>query len=1015
MSLLKLSAKPLTLWSLAFFLLTHLSLFAQSTNSDVAPETIFQQGWELLQKNNYASARQSFERYMSLDTDPIRQRDAAYYAAYCALQLYNEDAEFLIRKFIQDYPEHPKAELAYYDLGTFYYEERVYQKAIIYLEKALSAKLSKEKKQEVEFKLGYSYFSRKDNDKALNAFNSIKRSDSPYNAAAAYYAGYIFYQNGELDRALQDMLQAEKNASYAASVPPIVAAIYYRQGRYDELIRYADAKGAAVKNSPDFSLYLAEAYYNKAQFGAAASQYESYHGNGRRSLSPDVQYRMAYSHFMSGAQDKATNAFKNLALREDSVGVFSSYYMGMIYYESENKLSAINAFDKARKNTLLPQIAENSQWYYALLQYDAENFNQAITAFEEYLSKYPKSKNAAEATDLLSEAYLNTSDYDRAIAHIERSGNRSARMKKAYQKVTFLKGTELFNAGKYPQAIEMFNKSKQFPEDQEFLLMAHFWTGETYSVGKLWEDAINAYAAVFRVPGNERSDYHLKTRYGIGYAYFNSKQYDRAVVHFKTYVDALEKANNKQFYDDALLRLADCYYANKAYSNALTSYDIILAKSHPERDYAYFQKGLMQYLLNQAEPAKNTFNQFLKEYPNSRFADAALFEKANIDFENGNYQGAVSGFAQVISQKPESKYIPYAHLRKGISHANLNENSRTIQEYIKIIEQFPRHPVANSAIYGLQEALVLENRAGEYDKYFAMFKKANPDNKALESIEFESIKTLYFNQNYSKAISSINEFLRSYPATQSKTEATFYLAESHYRLGNFDQSLQSHKELAQKTSHEYLTRSIDRVAELEFKKGNYQAAINAFARLLPLARNRKDEYIAYVGLMESHFQLATYDSSIFYAKRILAQGNVTSEAQSRAGLYLGKSYKAMGDFDAAIQELKSVAGGARDVYAAEAQVLWAEILYTRKNYKGSIDILIDFATKFASHEYWLGKAFILIAENYVGMDEIFQAKATLNSVIERSPVKEIVGEAKTKLSGIERLEKNMEVKSDTIN
>ena len=43
----------------------------------------------------------------------------------------------------------------------------------------------------------------------------------------------------------------------------------------------------------------------------------------------------------------------------------------------------------------------------------------------------------------------------------------------------------------------------------------------------------------------------------------------------------------------------------------------------------------------------------------------------------------------------------------------------------------------------------------------------------------------------------------------------------------------------------------------------------------------------------------------------------------------------------------------------------------------------------------------MIAENYTAMDEIFQAKATLNSIIENSPQEDVVKIAKDRLAVLE--------------
>jgi hypothetical protein len=55
----------------------------------------------------------------------------------------------------------------------------------------------------------------------------------------------------------------------------------------------------------------------------------------------------------------------------------------------------------------------------------------------------------------------------------------------------------------------------------------------------------------------------------------------------------------------------------------------------------------------------------------------------------------------------------------------------------------------------------------------------------------------------------------------------------------------------------------------------------------------------------------------------------------------------------------------------------------------------------------LGKSFILIADNYLAMGEDFQAKATYQSVIDNSPLDEIVDEAQLKLLVLEKKAEEM--------
>ena len=83
----------------------------------------------------------------------------------------------------------------------------------------------------------------------------------------------------------------------------------------------------------------------------------------------------------------------------------------------------------------------------------------------------------------------------------------------------------------------------------------------------------------------------------------------------------------------------------------------------------------------------------------------------------------------------------------------------------------------------------------------------------------------------------------------------------------------------------------------------------------------------------------------------------------------------------------------------------ATILYLRREYKTSLASAFDLTNKMPSHDYWVAKTYILIADNYISLKDAFQAKSTLQSIIENYENKDddILTLAKEKL---EKLKKN---------
>ena len=168
--------------------------------------------------------------------------------------------------------------------------------------------------------------------------------------------------------------------------------------------------------------------------------------------------------------------------------------------------------------------------------------------------------------------------------------------------------------------------------------------------------------------------------------------------------------------------------------------------------------------------------------------------------------------------------------------------------------------------------------------------------------------------------------------------------------------------------------------------------------------------------MESYYLLAQYDSADVYARKTLEQGSINANAQNKAALYLGKDAMAKGDYETAKDEFLTTLNTARDEYGAEAKFHLAEIFYLSKDFKQCKETLFELNNDFAAYDDWVGKSYLLLADNFLAMGESFQAKGTLKSLIDNFPLQSIKDAAREKLKTIEeeeRKQKSLLEKSDT--
>ena len=217
---------------LGLLVLLGISVFSQQTMIYTNPAAGFKAGLELFQKQKFGSAQKQFLKtteYYSSEPNNLLRIDAEYYSALCALELFNKDAELLLKNFIAEHPESPRTQTAYFQLGKYNYRKKLYSKALDWFAKVDVYDLNNEELSEFYFKRGYSFFENDSMAQAKKDFFEIKDIDNKYAAPATYYFGHISYVEKNYQTALLHFQKLKKNESFGSIVPYYIAQIFFLQ------------------------------------------------------------------------------------------------------------------------------------------------------------------------------------------------------------------------------------------------------------------------------------------------------------------------------------------------------------------------------------------------------------------------------------------------------------------------------------------------------------------------------------------------------------------------------------------------------------------------------------------------------------------------------------------------------------------------------------------------------------------------------------------------------------------
>jgi TolA-binding protein len=141
------------------------------------------------------------------------------------------------------------------------------------------------------------------------------------------------------------------------------------------------------------------------------------------------------------------------------------------------------------------------------------------------------------------------------------------------------------------------------------------------------------------------------------------------------------------------------------------------------------------------------------------------------------------------------------------------------------------------------------------------------------------------------------------------------------------------------------------------------------------------------------------DALVAMADDVIAQEFAGEDALREARYAKANVLRKRGD-EAAIDLYKQLSGDVRHVEGAEASYLVIENEYKAGRMAEAEALVYAFADKNTPHSYWLGKAFILLGDIYRSKGDMFQARATYQSVADGyTPTDDgIVDEAKARIS-----------------
>lgn len=730
------------------------------------------------------------------------------------------------------------------------------------------------------FRIAECYYNIGDYPKALGHFKKLRKDypqsylvgESILGAAQCYIPGGDF---GSAELELNKLITTYPSYKDLKQVQFILGIIRYQEGKYEEALNSLE------------KIDSAEAIFYAGQALVMMN----------KPLSATAKFK------------KVKDKFKGTQFAEQA-----AYLIGDSFFLSQNYTAAIQEFKRFLKAYPRSTLKEAALYRIAANHFLNKDYPTARQSFNLFINAYPEGEFVSLARYFIAESYRFAGQlkesafaYGQLISVMPNAPiTANARFKLAW--VTYVQKN-------YSNAADLFQKFIDWHPFHAWIPQAYFLMGNSYSYTGKIEEAANDYQQAFdRAPKTELAEASMallnRTRY-------NQKNYGQLTSGYTYILKSLPPLESK-WRAFSLLYLADSYYRQKLYKEAISVYQnvVSLYPNHPVAIHAldglswcYFKAGDF----NQAQRQRQKIEEI--RLPVGMIApvmDSSTYELANALFNQKKYADALGYYQKFVSEFPRSPDIPDAIYRISLCYYRQEYYSEAIRTWEDLKSRYPNHARTEEAVFKMADTFFRAQRYSDAIATYRSIIRKYPENKATVEATLKIGQSYYNAGDDQNALAEFEAFLRKYPEDPKSLETLNLLEASLDRLEATGGAI--HREMGTNLL-KGLVKSFPgtdlagecqfRIARRFFNWKKYAAAAAEFDKVIfnyPASGHMADSqfYAA-----ESYYSLKKFTEAIVAFKRFV-QNFPDSEFAAAAWFHLGTAEFNQQNFEDAITSYSSL-------------------------------------------------------------------------------------------------------------
>lgn len=643
---------------------------------------------------------------------------------------------------------------------------------------------------------------------------------------------------------------------------------FYLFGTAFFFFTHSFAQQAAVYRNPDNRFLLAKEYYQKGQFNLAYP------------LLKELQSSI-----------KETDRLNN-AIEVQEIEYYATA-SALMQNEARAEYDAKQYIEITKNNARVQQMNFELAEYY----FRKQQFPEAIERYEVAGTANLNSREVAEMQFHQGYSYFTQKQFAQAkpLLNIIRKDKTDPN----YIDANYYYGFIAFRDRNYHEALEAFKVVENQPN---YEMVVPYYIAQIYYVQGQKEVAIQ-YAEA-KIQQGKAQQYDLELKQLLGHAYFEEKNYAKALPYLQDYVTRSDKVRREDLYE-----LAYSYYQANNYTKAIEGFKQLSGREDSLSQHAMYLLGDSYLKTGQKSNARNAFLFSAVNNSNPSQREISRFNYAKLSYELGYQDEALKSLRSFLNDYPSSTYTDEATELLVGALANTNN----YRDALTLIESL-RYPTSNTKklypriLYGRATELINDGRLDEANSLLNQALKDPNNASVLPFINFWKGELAYRANNIDDAIKYYYAYLNAgAPANGEVNERSvkYNLGYTYYRKENYKVAQSFFEPLSRNVSlsSDALTQdAYIRTADTYFMNKGYGQAKTMYDNVIKFSWAAED-YATYQKAMIAGINNATEKINLL---NNLIRKFPTSSLVADANMEIANTYLAQERYAEAIPYLTTI-------------------------------------------------------------------------------------------------------------